>query len=175
MNLEIRERHQVTMKNPSLHGPSKKVLQMKTWACQACFPRWKPTEGQKHNKPTHNQTKPKPKPMQDKNDLIVMEALSLLLHMVYTSRILWASHPNVSGMNARLIWTYSQKCCAIQTWSFELEWRQTVILSRCLWKNLKKKTTIYKYYEYLAFQTYFIRTDSNAISFWYDSERQTPP
>lgn len=42
------------MKDPSLHEPSKKVLQMKTWACQACFPRWKPTEGPKHNKPTHH-------------------------------------------------------------------------------------------------------------------------
>lgn len=44
------------MKDPSLHEPSKKVLQMKTWACQACFPRWKPTEGPKHNKPTHHQS-----------------------------------------------------------------------------------------------------------------------
>ena len=42
------------MKDPSLHEPSKKVLQMKTW------PGWKPTEGPKHNKPTQHQSKPKP-------------------------------------------------------------------------------------------------------------------
>lgn len=49
---------------------TKKVLQMGLF-------RWKPTEGPKHNKPTHHQSKP-----QCLNDLIVIEALSLLLNIV---------------------------------------------------------------------------------------------
>jgi len=50
---------------------------MKTWACQACFPRWKPTEESTTSLPI---IKASPSPC--KKDLIVMEALSLLLNIV---------------------------------------------------------------------------------------------
>lgn len=82
------------MKDPSLHEPSKKVLQMKTWACQACFPRWKPTEGPKHNKPTHHQSKPKP--MQE-GPHCHGSALSLLLNIVYENVFLTHSHLGGGG------------------------------------------------------------------------------
>lgn len=97
-------------------------------ACQACFLRWKPTEGPKHNKPTHHQSKP----MQDKKDLFVMEAHSLLLNRVagslpyikisstYSVRSWGIGLQGKSGFHLRSIYLYfppspARKGCMGQT------------------------------------------------------------